>query len=334
MAIQAEVVRAYLDRHPDLPSRQVARILHATQPAVFPTFERAYGVVRNIRGTHGRKTRTSRMATHPRDPERAAVAEAWGCLLPAPDPTDWKECSLPAEVKRWLVVADLHIPYYSREALILTVDYAKRAGCTGLLIDGDLYDAHHISDYLRDPRKRRFVGELDMTNQILDAIGAEWNPRETVWKQGNHDDRHSRYMAARAPEMAELAAKSVEEYLRVEERGMVVFPSMSAIRVGKLGIIHGHELPRGISSPVNPARGAFLRATSCVLVAHSHQTSQHTMTTFDGLNLTCWSIGCLCDLHPTFRPINNWNWGFAILDTPSCGSWSVDNKRIVNGEVV
>ena len=93
-----------------------------------------------------------------------------------------------------------------------------------------------------------------------------------------------------------------------------------------------HEWGRGISNPVNPARGAFLRAKACVVIGHLHQTSQHTEPNLFGVNLACWSVGCLCDLHPKYRPINKWNHGFGVLHTQD--KWAIENHKIENGKIV
>jgi hypothetical protein len=44
---------------------------------------------------------------------------------------------------------------------------------------------------------------------------------------------------------------------------------------GELPVLHGHEKGKGISSPVNQARGAFLRLLHTVLEGHGHRTSGH-----------------------------------------------------------
>jgi hypothetical protein len=51
--------------------------------------------------------------------------------------------------------------------------------------------------------------------------------------------------------------------------------------------------------------------------------------------ITCWSIGCLCGLHPEYAPLNKWVHGFAIVHGESeDGYFEVENKRIVEGRIV
>jgi len=86
--------------------------------------------------------------------------------------------------------------------------------------------------------------------------------------------------------------------------------------LSKLNVIHGHEFNNGgmVSNPVNPARGYFLRGSGVhVIGSHYHQSSQHSQKNLEQNVTSTWSTGCLCDLHPDYRPANSWNHGFAIV---------------------
>jgi len=100
------------------------------------------------------------------------------------------------------------------------------------------------------------------------------------------------------------------------------------VMAGKLPILHGHELPKGVSAPVNPARGAFMRTLSTVLVGHSHRSSGHAESDMWHDETFCWSTGCLCDLTPEYARINRWNWGFALATVHEDQSFDVENLRI------
>ena len=87
-----------------------------------------------------------------------------------------------------------------------------------------------------------------------------------------------------------------------------------------------------MNSPVNPARGLFLKGYECAIESHYHRTSEHTEPTLLDKVITTWSLGCLCDLHPDYAPLNKWNHGFGLLYIDDKG-WKFVNKRIVQGEV-
>jgi hypothetical protein len=117
-------------------------------------------------------------------------------------------------------------------------------------------------------------------------------------------------------------------------RGITYITDKQVIEVDEnLSILHGHEFRESVMAPVNAARGLFLRAKSCAIAGHLHQTSEHTESTVQGKMIATWSTGCLCDLHPKYMPINRWNLGFCVVTVGSKG-FQVDNKKIIDSRVV
>jgi hypothetical protein len=106
------------------------------------------------------------------------------------------------------------------------------------------------------------------------------------------------------------------------------------IKAGNLNIAHGHEFPSGIASPVNVARGLYLRAKANAICGHFHKNSEHSETDINGHMTTTWSVGCLCDLHPLYMPINSWNQGVALITIDEEGKVDVQNRRIKNGKIL
>jgi len=45
-------------------------------------------------------------------------------------------------------------------------------------------------------------------------------------------------------------------------------------------------------------------------------------------------LGCLCELHPAYAPINKWSHGGAFVALWKNGDFEVTNKRILHGRVV
>ena len=104
------------------------------------------------------------------------------------------------------------------------------------------------------------------------------------------------------------------------------------MKLQSLNIIHGHEFSGGFFSPVNIARGLFLKANATAIQGHNHQTSENSITTINGDLITTWSTGCLCELHPAYMPFNKWNWGFAYIEQNK-DTFEVLNKKIRKGKV-
>ena len=84
---------------------------------------------------------------------------------------------------------------------------------------------------------------------------------------------------------------------------------------------------------IEDARGLFLRGKASAMQGHNHQTSEHTEPNMDGKIMTTWSIGCLCELHPQYMPINRWNHGCAFIEVADDGDFQVQNKRIMGGDI-
>jgi hypothetical protein len=120
--------------------------------------------------------------------------------------------------------------------------------------------------------------------------------------------------------------------IHADKHGIQLIGEKRIVMLGKLPVLHGHELPKGLATPVNPARGAFLRAIDCLMIGHQHRTSEHTETTLTGKMITCWSTGCLSHLHPDYAPINRWNHGAATVTVDDEGNFTVDNFRLLKGQ--
>lgn len=105
------------------------------------------------------------------------------------------------------------------------------------------------------------------------------------------------------------------------------------VRLGNLNVIHGHELGTSVISPVNIARGLFLKAKTSAICGHHHQVSEHTEPNLNGKITTCWSAGTLGELHPKYMPNNKWSHGFThvIWDEET---FTVKNYRILNGKIL
>ncbi len=137
----------------------------------------------------------------------------------------------------------------------------------------------------------------------------------------------------KAPELYGVPEFEAKTILGLPDLNIVWVDGKRPIRIGKLNVIHGHEYSFGISNPVNPARGFFLRTKVHCIGGHFHQTSAHSEKNLEQTVISTRSTGCLCSLHPDYRPINTWNHGFAFAEVYSDGAFDVQNKIIIKGKV-
>lgn len=233
---------------------------------------------------------------------------------------------------RWLVMSDIHIPAHHRQAIELAVAHGKREGLAGVLLNGDLMDAHEISDHDKDPSAPRYVKEIELGGQFLKWLRQQFPAARIVFKHGNHDERADRYIFNRAPAMFGLEAVTLRGLLGLDAVGVETVGGRRVVKLGKLHVVHGHEYKGG--GGVNPARWLYLKARSVSMVGHFHRTSEHHAKDIGGKYEAAWSTGCLCDLRPLYAPLNEWNHGWAVVEVANDGEFAVRNMRMFNGKAV
>lgn len=329
MSLKAKA-EEYILKFPKYSSTEIARTLKKDFPESFETVETARQVVRYALGARGdasRRRKSPNISSRTPEEINLAMARKW----PEPEPSKFKVHYL-SEGYKYLITSDYQIPYHDPVALEIAISYGIKQKCDGHIILGDLNDFCRISKFNRDLFSRNTVEELETTKQIrkiLDSVGY----KKKLFKLGNHDMRLDDYLIHRAPELYGLPNLNLESILELKENGWDWVYYNSPVYYKDLTLLHGHEFGGGWFNPVNQARSAFLKSYSCVLVAHGHQTSEHPAKTLRGTIITSWSIGCMCNLNPEWKPFNQWNLGFAILDTTE-KKWTVSNKRVINGEVL
>jgi hypothetical protein len=250
-------------------------------------------------------------------------------------PHTWREKNEPYKLPPglWLVLPDIHIPFHEQRPIESAIKYGQDNGVTGVLLEGDMQDCSAVS-FWPATKRPHFDREIEMVIDFLDFLQYEFPSQKIVYKFGNHEYRLPRYYASKAPELIGVPLRAMDSVLGLESRGIDVVDYRQKVMAGKLPIYHGHEMR--FSSPVNPARGLFLKILSWGACAHFHRTSENTQTNDRGEILTTWSFGCLCNLSPDYATYgNNWNWGFSMVNVEKNGDFEVRNHRILNnGKVV
>ena len=240
------------------------------------------------------------------------------------------------------VMSDVHVPYHDEQAVMAGVNYFVEQGIDCLLLNGDTIDAWQISRFLKKGAKPDIFEEMVLTREFLYFLRHIFPEIPIIYKCGNHDVRIEDYMWAKAPEMAKLFeltmghAGLLQQILHFEELKIQWVSDRQLIRAGNMLIVHGHEFGESVFSPVNPARGLWLRGKYNLLAGHFHQTSEHHEGNLSGEGFVTYSTGCFCNLSPSYRPFayTKGNHGGAIVEITEDGNFSVDNFRITNGRVI
>jgi predicted phosphodiesterase len=232
------------------------------------------------------------------------------------------------------IISDVHVPYHSEIAVAAAIGFLKEQNLAGLLMNGDIADFYAISRYMKDPAQRDFKGELDAVRTFIAWLRQEFPKIPIVYKTGNHEDRWRHWLYQHAAEISDDPRMSLCAWLDLDAQGVTMVDDQRPVMLGKLPVLHGHELPKGMAAPVNVARGAFLRTLSTVLVGHSHRTSNHAESDMWHHETACWSTGCLCDLRPEYSVVNRWNHGFAMATVHKGGAFDVQNYRVMKDGTV
>lgn len=323
-----------LTEHPTASKRRVAMLLHARYPSQFRSAEAARSFVRmatDANGEFNRLTVKSKASKHAR-----AGSVRFSC--PKSTAKSWEPFFV--EAKRVAVFSDCHFPKHNAEAIEAAVEHVQHwGGVDCVILNGDFADAEEFSSWAKSPKVVDTENSLKIIREGLLYFCNSFPDSQIIYKFGNHEERLDRYCWSRAPELVGLEHISWKGLLTIDEslnklkelERVQWVGDQRPLMVGKLPILHGHELPKGLVNAVNPARGAFLRMIESVLIGHHHRSSSHVEYNWRHEPINCWSVGCLCDLTPEYARINKWNLGHAIIEVESDGNFSVHNFKQLKG---
>jgi predicted phosphodiesterase len=244
------------------------------------------------------------------------------------------------ETKKALILADLQIPYHDEQALEVAIRWGQKHNPDLIILNGDIFDCYKISFYKNDPLRPSFQAEVDRGKEVVGWIGREFPSAEKVFISGNHEDRLKRELWSGSKNLAGLDVLTIPNLFDLKNLGweyvdnnQLLVNEMQVFRLGKLHVVHGHEVKVNYSV-VNIPRIYYQRCLVNILVAHHHRSQEHIERKLDHSHEGGWSIGCLCLLGQEYSPMNKWNHGFALVEWDSEGDFEVQNKKIINGKVL
>jgi predicted phosphodiesterase len=326
---KADIAREYRIKYGNnMPTLTLARIMYNENLEAFMSVDHARSSLRMIEGKSGKKMRSEikdkslyMTDERPKNPWK----------LPESEETKYEPFHIKA--KKIAVLSDIHIPYHSVTALSAALDFIQAEKPSAILLNGDILDFYQLSRFGKDPRKRSVAHELQAAREFLDIL-SQFGAK-IYYKIGNHEERYQNYLMMKAPELLGVQQFELQHLLGLHDRGIELIGDKRIIKANDLNIVHGHEFGQSIFSPVNVARGLFLRGKVSAMQGHNHQTSSHTETDMNGNMVTTWSLGCLCELNPAYLPINKWSHGFAMVDLSDNGKdFHVRNYRIHKGKIL
>jgi predicted phosphodiesterase len=323
-----EMVRELIRKHPQAPARTLARRLVEDVNGAL-TLEQARSRIRSILGLNGEPRRKQ---SHDKPLHRPPRKAGERLAMPPSQAEPWLPFDLGITGKVG-VLSDIHVPYHDETALRAAVDHLQGEKVDALLLNGDWADFYSISRHEKNPKHRNFKNELHAGRELLKWLRQEFPDARFVAKLGNHEERWEKWLWEHAPEISDDPIMGIDNWYGFHNLGIDLVADKRIVLAGALPILHGHEKGNGISSPVNQARGAFMRLHHTVLEGHGHRTSTHSEPDMMGRETVCFSTGCLCDMRPAYARLNKWNHGAAVVHVHADRTFDVENFRIQAGKV-
>lgn len=330
--MNSEIVKGLMDKFPALGSLTLAKMAYKKYPHIWNGVEHARGAVRYYRKAKGKLLADQLSPDEQRPPGEVTREQPYRAMLPKALPPTRTEPYAPKFTKA-LVLSDIHVPYHDPAALEAALDYGRAQECDCLVLDGDIVDFYAISSFQKDPRSRNLPLEIERTRELFTALRQAFPDAEIVYKLGNHERRWVRHLSNNAPDLIGVDDFDLASVLRASDLGFTTLDHMRHVRLGRVNVIHGDEY-RGTGG-ANPARWLYLKAHDTTICGHFHRTSHHTEKNMSGKVTATWTMGCLCQFNPEFMRYDNWNHGFAVIESDhDDGYGRVSNLRIEKGKVV
>ena len=330
---KAGIARQFRKLYPQKPTLALARLMYKKHPEAFKDIEDARGRLRYIEGKLGENSRSikSNKEFHVKE---ARPLNPY--ILPESDSKERKVFKLPLLCNKIGFISDLQVPFHDNNAIKAACEWLKDKGVNTIFINGDLADFYSISNFLRDVRKRKFKDEIEACKQVLQWIRGEF-PLCTIYYNldANHERRFERYMIQKAPELLDVDNFRIEDIFELSKFTIKPIRDYDHVMIGKLPVVHGDTVFRGFGSPVSKARTVWLKTKHSCIASHVHQTDEFNTKDIHGKLFTTWTTGCLMSLNVEYNPHGNeYNHGFAYIETDQKGNYRVENKRILDGVVL
>lgn len=140
------------------------------------------------------------------------------------------------KLEKILFIPDMHVPYQDKRALDLVLKVGETFKPDHVIILGDMIDFYTVSSYSKDPnRALKLELEVNETKKELHRIKA-LGAKNNVFVAGNHEDRLTRYLQEKAPELFNII--SIQSILELDKIGFEYIPYKEHYKLGKLYITH------------------------------------------------------------------------------------------------
>jgi len=238
------------------------------------------------------------------------------------------------------LLPDIHFPYHDQRALDIAINYFLKVGIDTLIVMGDGVDCYAISFWRTDPTKPIFSVEVKQTIPLIQSLSDAFPGVEKVWLEGNHELRLRNELWGGSSKLAGLDDMTIPKIYKLDKAGFnyvsnidLIQANMEPFGIAQTYLLHGHEIKIGWNT-VNVARTFYLRNPMTQIITHFHRGDEYNHTKVNKKMDATWVMGCLCNMHPDYAPVNQWNHGLGVLEWDSDDYFSFSNKKIIDGRVL
>lgn len=225
----------------------------------------------------------------------------------------------PNRPKFVVVLSDIHLPYSDVKALGSALDFIKDQKPDEIILNGDIVDMHGASLHGDAMSENLIQQELEAVNVFLDYLQKIAPQAKIHFNEGNHEERFTRYIATKAPNLRGMT--SLPRELRLAERGI------SWLEYGKVHFISSKlGATHGVFCGVHYAKETLVRYGMSCVVGHAHRSQMHIMGVVNEGEDTvrgCFGNGCLCPLTASYvKGPTGWVNGFSCFYVKDDGSFT------------
>lgn len=238
------------------------------------------------------------------------------------------------KITRVLTICDLHIPFQDNLALEAVNRFVNFWQPDELVIAGDLLDFYVLSRFSKDPKRCHESGlqvELDLCKQVLSELRTNMGNKPITLIGGNHEERLTKYLQNKAPELISLRCLTVPYLLGLPELNINYIEPNDTFYLGEEFIVEHGSLVRQDSSYT--AKGQLTLRGISGISGHSHRMGVHRKTDMSG-NKIWIEGGCLCSLFPEYVKFPNWQQAVTVVYLNENRELiSIDQPLIINGKI-
>jgi len=328
MTSKGKIVVDMINKFPKASSSQLSRKLYEKYPLVFSSQQNARSVLRYYRDASGAKDRATKKTAE------VNVVEASGrhYAIAKTKARKRRYHHIPSDITDVVVLSDIHFPNHDEQALRLACEYVDKVKPGAIVLNGDVLDNTPFTKFRKPPSAKSAKGMFDMAIAWLRSL-RENNPDAIIWWiEGNHDKWYKNWLIDHCEQVWDDSYYQLEARMQLEQMNIKYIEEYDVTMCGKLPLLHGHTVVKGVFAPVNSARGVWMKLKQTCMIGHTHQVSQHTERDLVGKVHKQWSLGCLCTIHPEYDPHNTrHSHGFAHITKDKSGRFVVRNFEIIEG---